>query len=438
MEENWEPFEVVEKDEEMSLRLHGTKDKREIVKAGDVSKISKALGRGWNIEISYTYIDGDINIGVGSFVLGEDGRKVISSAVRIVHSTVKGIANFSNSRFEGEMDFTGTSFKAPADFSYACLKSAEFYMTRFEKGAKFIQTRIKGIGPNETNFCMAQFTKSEADFTGAWFDDAYFKGATFERVNFTAATFKAVALFWDATFGDAVFVQARFKKDASFARATFKRLANFRGAEFRKPGSFTDVKICENTVGRGLWKYILRPLFWWSWPVVWFFTIGKVDLRETSITDIYKINTSTVIDTSTNSRLKRYIDDEQWIESWRINPTGRWWREPVFRLWELTSHCGRSIGLWVFWSALFAVVFAFIYQAFGSGSITFSVDMAGKQPDLRAYLYYSVVTFTTLGFGDIIPKTNWARFAVGSEVILGYVMLGGLISIFANKFARRS
>jgi voltage-gated potassium channel Kch len=84
-------------------------------------------------------------------------------------------------------------------------------------------------------------------------------------------------------------------------------------------------------------------------------------------------------------------------------------------------------------------MFAFIYRAFGSESITFSVDMAGKLPDFRAYLYYSVVTFTTLGFGDIIPKTNWARLAVGAEVVLGYVMLGGLISIFANKLlARRS
>ena len=87
---------------------------------------------------------------------------------------------------------------------------------------------------------------------------------------------------------------------------------------------------------------------------------------------------------------------------------------------------------------LIAIAFAFIYQAFGSECITFSVDMGGKLPDFRAYLYYGIVTFTTLGFGDIIPKTHWARLAVGAEVVLGYVMLGGLISIFANKFARRS
>jgi len=37
-----------------------------------------------------------------------------------------------------------------------------------------------------------------------------------------------------------------------------------------------------------------------------------------------------------------------------------------------------------------------------------------------------------------VPKTNAAAWWVMAEVITGYVMLGGLISIFANKLARRS
>jgi len=53
-------------------------------------------------------------------------------------------------------------------------------------------------------------------------------------------------------------------------------------------------------------------------------------------------------------------------------------------------------------------------------------------------IYYSVVTFTTLGFGDISPKTPLATFLVMIEVVLGYIMLGGLISILSAKLARRS
>ena len=48
------------------------------------------------------------------------------------------------------------------------------------------------------------------------------------------------------------------------------------------------------------------------------------------------------------------------------------------------------------------------------------------------------VRWFSLGFGDIVPLTKLARLAVGIEVVLGYIMLGGLIAIFATKLARRS
>lgn len=44
-------------------------------------------------------------------------------------------------------------------------------------------------------------------------------------------------------------------------------------------------------------------------------------------------------------------------------------------------------------------------------------------------IFYSVVTFTTLCFGDVVPETLW---------VMAEVMLGGLISIFANKMVRRN
>jgi hypothetical protein len=49
----------------------------------------------------------------------------------------------------------------------------------------------------------------------------------------------------------------------------------------------------------------------------------------------------------------------------------------------------------------------------------------------------TILSFTTLGFGDIIPKTSTAAMWVTLEVIFGYVMLGGLITIFASKLSRR-
>ncbi len=54
-------------------------------------------------------------------------------------------------------------------------------------------------------------------------------------------------------------------------------------------------------------------------------------------------------------------------------------------------------------------------------------------------LYFSLATFTTSGFYCAVQLQNAAAlFWTSLEVILGYIMLGGLIAVFANKLARRA
>ena len=52
--------------------------------------------------------------------------------------------------------------------------------------------------------------------------------------------------------------------------------------------------------------------------------------------------------------------------------------------------------------------------------------------------YYSTVTFTTLGFGDVKPRNLAAEMWLTVEVVLGYFFLGGLVAILASKLARRA
>lgn len=49
---------------------------------------------------------------------------------------------------------------------------------------------------------------------------------------------------------------------------------------------------------------------------------------------------------------------------------------------------------------------------------------------------FSVVTFVTLGFGDIWPDAWIAKILVGAEVVLGYVFLGMIVVLIARKFGR--
>ncbi|MEO6036897.1 MAG: ion channel, partial [Saprospiraceae bacterium] len=53
-------------------------------------------------------------------------------------------------------------------------------------------------------------------------------------------------------------------------------------------------------------------------------------------------------------------------------------------------------------------------------------------------LYFSLVTFTTTGFGDIVPTSNLARLPVSPEVIVGFASTIFVISNFSNFKAQRN
>ena len=52
-------------------------------------------------------------------------------------------------------------------------------------------------------------------------------------------------------------------------------------------------------------------------------------------------------------------------------------------------------------------------------------------------LYFSVVTFTTLGYGDFGPVSWLGKALVVIEVMLGYVMLGLLVGIISRRVIGR-
>jgi len=115
---------------------------------------------------------------------------------------------------------------------------------------------------------------------------------------------------------------------------------------------------------------------------------------------------------------------ENWPKVW-------WW-------WNLTCKCGRSIGRWALACGLlvlaFGLVFCLAAEVFGFPLVRLSKDAGfAREPNPFTYFYFSVVTFTTLGFGDVRPTGLIGEILVTFEVIFGYVGLGGLISIFTTK-----
>ncbi|MBI4964136.1 MAG: pentapeptide repeat-containing protein [Desulfomonile tiedjei] len=134
-----------------------------------------------------------------------------------------------------------------------------------------------------------------------------------------------------------------------------------------------------------------------------------------------------------NQIFKSFAQDQDYIETMRAS--GRW-GALGFWIWYIFADCGRSFWVWAGWALGSATLFGYLFY-FWIGPENFVVDHLPKC-ELSTMIYYSMVTFTTLGFGDVKPISVGASALVMVEVLLGYVMLGGLISIMANKLARRS
>ena len=139
---------------------------------------------------------------------------------------------------------------------------------------------------------------------------------------------------------------------------------------------------------------------------------------------------------SGNPLLKRHIQDQQWLEAWRNKSSLN--DKFLYPLWLASCDCGRSFWRWLGCCLVLAGLFGILFWWPLNGSIAVDTGPNGDRVvGPVTYFYYSLVTFTTLGFGDVTPR-NWiGELFVMMEVFLGYVMLGGLISIFATKLARR-
>jgi hypothetical protein len=131
-----------------------------------------------------------------------------------------------------------------------------------------------------------------------------------------------------------------------------------------------------------------------------------------------------------------YLDTvENRIES-TASSAARRWKRFWFRAWGLVDY-GRSLGRVFAFAFLIAAIFGVVYSFDRSLSWgLFEYPSAANSP--LSPFYYSIVTYTKLGFGYLKP-THWiGEILLVAEGILGYITLGLLLSILANRVARRS
>jgi uncharacterized protein YjbI with pentapeptide repeats len=280
-------------------------------------------------------------------------------------------------------------------------------------GTDLTDCRLNGTCLRDAILVDATLTETQflgADLTGADLTNADAYSVMFGRSDLTDA------VLFNATLNDATFSHANLTgadlrtanlegarlREATLVRTDFSR-ARMKGADLTQAdvdhAIFRDTDLSRSRV-KAVTGYATA-----DW-------IG-IDILDADFAGAYMV--------------RRTIMDQNYL--YEFQHKGRL-NSYIYKVWSLTSDCGRSFGRWALLTAVIAVVFAFLY---GFVEIDYGDYETGLSP-----LYYSVVTMTTLGYGDVLPASTTGQIVAMIQVVIGYVMLGGVLSIFATKMGRRA
>ena len=351
-------------------------------------------------------------------------------------------AGFEGTIFKGDSGFMGTTFEVDAGFEGATFEGvADFKGVTFKGNTDFDE----GI-----TFKFAGY----ADFSGVTFmGNAYFEDATFEGVaDFKGVTFKGYAYFKGSTFeGVACFEGATFEGDADFRIKYFVEDLNFLKVSLLS-GKKLYLKSENNEGNVSFERAYLEN------------THLDIKLNKGKLidfTDALLRNTKVKKDQIENNifqEKKKEFPQAQQVylllknnfhsigryneESWAFKKERDMERKSNFHfktlhkwLWSCFLNgifgYGEQPGKVIVSAILVILLFASLFMIFGISNVGIEFNTSNNFLDC---MYFSTITFTTLGYGDFRPLEGWGRILAGSEAFIGAFMM----ALFVYTFARRT
>jgi len=286
----------------------------------------------------------------------------------------------------------------------------EFYLRRLE----FKEAQWQNIDAEEADLAGADL--SGADLTAANLKKANLTGANLSEATLASADLEETHLLKSDLSGSRLWNTSI--KDSNLAES------NLQEADFLK-ASISGIKLWHVKLDKV--KFLTRSNF-----------LGKSPIDEEgflSASEGYR-------------RLKQYFitngryDDASWasFKEKQLERKNLFKEKKFSYIPSLLMACLCGYGEKPYRVIISSLTIVFLYSFIYAGLNLLKVpaDYGSYALSVWDYIYFSVVTFTTLGFGDLTPKlTPLFQMLTVSEAFIGAFMMGLFVFTLARKYAAR-
>lgn len=393
--------------------------------------------------------------------------------VDFTDATFQGDVDFRKANFQGDADFRRATFQdayfmdsgyqGTADFKYAVFQSAHFMDTRFHgdsefKGARFQYAGFTGVSFHKVHFEEARFqyavfgdsTLEHACFTHAIFQTADFSGARSDYLGFMGATFRG-----DANFKGTI-VQVVDFTEASFSGKVELILENVQGVNFRYAEFLFRCHVTADLSGALFHRSFIENVAFVNcdWPdnhVIYEEEHMKEEGLKLSFREletIYRDLKQNMENHGDYVTAGEFYYREMEMRRKGASEKRRLWLE----MYRFLAGYGEKPYLVIRNSFLVILLAAVLFFFCGVARVGTELPL-GEKPDIINYsihsltlnvetlkdfgycMYYSIVTFTTLGYGDIHPL-GYSHVLASAEALSGAFFMALFVVVFARKIMR--
>lgn len=362
-------------------------------------------------------------------------------------------------KFDGTISFKDCRLTG-ADFRESSLQWSDYpglempwepYSEVGVEGPDFSNADLRGSDFSNADLPQSKFC--DTDLRGANFDTAGLANAKFDGANFQSSIFENAYLGWakmcNTVLAEANFTDARFSNadlTGAFAERTIFHRADFSGATLDGASLYgavlSDIRLNNGT---NFGEYCTYDPLSQHYPpripedalirgyesanhekAAWLYRRLKVLHEDNSMSD--RASSFHVFEKETTRRA--YAKDGEW---------GKYSISTINRL--LTNH-GESLGRVVGASLVTILTAAIIYPFVGGvedGGSLYTVNeivSAGVVDVFIRSLYFSVITFTTIGYANVAPRGIGSRTMVGIESLMGALLIALIVYVLGRRAAR--